>query len=141
MATTALVDSKLVTTRLQRQQAQELIGLAPQSDQWGLLGSGHVLGAVPPELSRLLTTILDTVANGGVITIGTMPDELTTTTAADLLGISRPTLMKFVSAGDLKAHRVGSHTRLKTSDVLEFRRARLDRQRRAFEELLALDVE
>jgi hypothetical protein len=44
-----------------------------------------------------------------------------------------------VAAGEVPAHKVGTHTRLRAADVLELRRARIARQREAFTQLLALE--
>ncbi|MFC7403538.1 helix-turn-helix domain-containing protein [Georgenia alba] len=96
---------------------------------------------VPVELAQLLARVVETVAKGGAVTIETMPSELTTTAAAGMLGISRPTLMKMVDRGEVPAHKVGSHTRLRTDDVLAAKRRRLDEQRRAFEALRQMDEE
>jgi excisionase family DNA binding protein len=68
-----------------------------------------------------------------------VPEDVTTTTAAKLLGVSRPTLMKMIAGGDLPSHKVGTHARLKADQVLAFKRARLARQRKAFDELLDLE--
>ncbi|HZK04577.1 MAG TPA: helix-turn-helix domain-containing protein [Actinomycetaceae bacterium] len=73
------------------------------------------------------------------MTIGTLPKELTTTTAAGILGVSRPTLMKMIGRGEIPAHKVGTHSRLFSRDVLEFRRAQREDARKAFEELRELE--
>ena len=66
-----------------------------------------------------------------------MPKELTTTAAAKLLGVSRPTLMKWVGEGRLASHKVGRHTRFESEDVLRLkeqrRRAQIDSVRRMME--------
>ena len=96
---------------------------------------------VPRELVALFKSILEAVANGERITVGTLPDELSTSVAAEQLGISRPTLMKLVASGELPSHKVGTHTRVKTADLVKLRRVRLNRQRAAFEALRALEDE
>jgi excisionase family DNA binding protein len=96
---------------------------------------------VPEELSNIMARILRIVATGGTVTVGSMPEELTTSTAAEQLGISRPTLMKMIDRGEIPAHKVGSHTRLRTCDVMAFRGERQARRRKAFEELRALEDE
>ncbi|GAB3748262.1 excisionase family DNA-binding protein [Microlunatus parietis] len=58
---------------------------------------------------------------------------------ADLLGLSRPTLVKMIKAGEIKAHMVGSHRRLKLADVLDFQRDRLEQQQIAFDRLRELE--
>lgn len=96
---------------------------------------------VPAELTRILAKVLDVVAHGGTITIGSFPEELTTTVAAHELGVSRPTLMKMIARGDIPAHKVGAHHRLKTSDVRKFQSMRLRDQRKAFDEMRELEDE
>jgi excisionase family DNA binding protein len=95
---------------------------------------------VPEALSRVLLHVIEHAAEGGALTVRTMPDELTTTVAADLLGISRPTLMKMIAIGDIAARDVGSHKRLKASDVIELKTRRLAQQEQAFAKLRSLNV-
>lgn len=95
--------------------------------------------AVPAELAGIVTRVLQTLASGGTVTIGSLPQELTTTLAAEQLGVSRPTLMKMIRNGEIHARKVGSHHRLKTSDVLAAKRAKLERQVKAFDELRELE--
>lgn len=94
---------------------------------------------LPHELAELLAHVVEAVANGGTVTISRMPKELTTTAAAGMLGISRPTLMKMIKHGEIEAHKVGTHTRLRTDEVLRFKEAQLVKRREAFEELRLLE--
>jgi len=91
-----------------------------------------------PRLAGLFADVLNAVANGQV-TIQTTPQELTTTVAADMLGVSRPTLMKWIAAGELMAHKVGSHNRLKTEDVVAFAQKLGKRRKKSFEALREWD--
>ena len=93
------------------------------------------------EMSRSLFTLLSVLASGGKVTAEGVSDELTTTEAARLLGISRPTLMKRVRAGKIPAFRVGTHTRLKRSDVMAFSERTEDRRSRALDELRGIERE
>lgn len=86
---------------------------------------------IPPELGRVIQQVLSVMATGGSVTVSSMPQELTTSAAAAILGVSRPTLMKMVRDGVLPAHRVGSHTRLAREDVMAEGRRRRKRQRAA----------
>jgi excisionase family DNA binding protein len=137
---TTLDARKVVVGPAERRQAQELLAHAALGSTWTVSDGAEAPVPAPTELSRLLSVIVDTVARGGVVTVGAMPEILTTTAAAEVLGVSRPTLMKLVAAGEIPAHKVGSHTRLRTADVLEFRRARLERQRAAVVELLEVEL-
>lgn len=94
---------------------------------------------LPPELGRILQRVLDVMADGGSLTISAIPEVLTTTSAAALLDISRPSLMGLIREGKIPAHKVGSHHRLRSEDVFAFRRARRTRERAAFDALRELD--
>lgn len=95
---------------------------------------------LPESINQLIMHVLEGAAKGGAVTVRTMPEELTTTVAADLIGVSRPTLMKLIANGEIGARDVGSHKRLKAREVIEFRDRKLARQRDAFAELRSLNV-
>jgi excisionase family DNA binding protein len=107
--------------------------------QAGAVDTAALAAVVPPELASLLTEVIRIVAAGGTVTLGSIPSELTTTNAADMLDISRPTLMKLIHSGEIPAHKVGSHTRLKTDDVLTYRERMREQQRAAFRKLRAFE--
>lgn len=79
------------------------------------------------------------MARGGTVTIGSVPEVLTTSAAAGILGISRPTLMKMINTGLIPSHKVGTHHRLRAEDVFAALRARRSRERAAFAELMELE--
>ncbi|MGC4175662.1 helix-turn-helix domain-containing protein [Demequina sp.] len=104
----------------------------------------RALGAPPsltPQFAATMARVFADLARGRTLTIGALPDELTTTVAAEQAGVSRPTLMKWIRDGELAAHKVGSHTRVKTADLLALRRSRAVAQREALAQLLALEDE
>lgn len=132
----------LIARPQERQQALDLLEqLGGQVEALTVEVPNRRRASVPPELADLIGQVLEAMASGGTVTIGALPDELTTTVAAEQLAISRPTLMKLIREGQIPAHKVGSHNRVKTSDVLAFKRQRLERQRKALEDLRALEDE
>ncbi|MBE6478056.1 MAG: helix-turn-helix domain-containing protein, partial [Propionibacteriaceae bacterium] len=72
---------------------------------------------LPLRTVELILRVLDVTARGGTLSVTALPEELTTSTAAKILGISRPTLMKMIREGRIPAHEVGTHHRLRTEDV------------------------
>lgn len=94
---------------------------------------------VPPELGRLLQQLVDAIAANRPVMVSATPEEFTTSHAAKVLGISRPTLMARIAEGALPAHKVGTHTRLKSADVFAYLKERRRVERQAFERLLELE--
>lgn len=92
-------------------------------------------------VQRALLAALASIAEHGEVTIGRVPDELTSTVAADMLGVSRPTLLKWSRDGVIDSFKVGTHTRFRREDVVRLRDERERERRRAFEELRSLDAE
>lgn len=120
----------------QTHQAEELTtALAQQS------GADMVTLRVPRELAELLQEVLPRVASGDIISFVSIPKDVTTSAAATMLGMSRPTLMKLVAAGRIPSHKVGTHTRLTSADVHTYRQQLLGERRAAYEELLDMDEE
>lgn len=76
------------------------------------------------NLSLLLRSIL--LANEEGVGVNVLADdaEVSPNAAAKLLKMSRPHLLTFMRDGDLPYHMVGSHQRIKMSDLIEFMRAR-----------------
>lgn len=94
---------------------------------------------VPAELTSVILQLIDLVGRGCTVTVGSIPAEVTTTVAAQMLNISRTTVMKLVREQKIPSHKVGAHTRLFSRDVIGYRRAQLARQSAAFDELRALE--
>lgn len=103
--------------------------------------AGHETLVVPSELAHLLLEMIDIVARGGSVGLVTVPEDVTTTVAAKMLDMSRPTLMKLVRSGEIRSHKVGSHTRLRSADVTAYKKRRLAERKAAFRELLDLEAD
>src|SRR5699024_464829 len=96
---------------------------------------------LPTSIQQRLLHALKLIAQQGSVSIGQLPVELTSTVAADLLSISRPTLMKWVAEGRIGSYKKGSHTRFNRDEVLDLRQRNAAARRSAFEELRSLDEE
>lgn len=66
---------------------------------------------------------------------------LTTQAAADLLGVSRPFVVKLIDKGQMAAEMVGTHRRVRLSEVERYRARRREKAEAAMDELVALTEE
>jgi excisionase family DNA binding protein len=96
---------------------------------------------IPASAARLLVQILDEMSRGNAVKIIPVHAELTTQKAADLLNISRPTLIQMLDSGTLEYRKVGTHRRIRVDSLMVHKR-KLDADRRAaLAELSAYDQE
>ncbi|QPZ38304.1 helix-turn-helix domain-containing protein [Paramicrobacterium chengjingii] len=93
---------------------------------------------LPEEIYQVLRRVVAAIRTGLSVTISPTSQTLTTQQAADLLGISRPTLIKILDEDKLPYTRSGSHRRIALIDVFDYRERRRQEQYAAIE---ALSVE
>ncbi len=93
--------------------------------------------AVPSELMLLLRAVVEQLRAGNGVSVAPLHAELTTVEAAELLGVSRPHLVKLLEQGAMPHRMVGSHRRVRLVDVLAYRDRQDERSRRALDELTA----
>jgi len=86
--------------------------------------------SLPDTVYRLLKEIVRNMRLGRAIVLVPENQQLTTQRAADLLGVSRPHLIKLVEAGVLPYHKAGSHRRIFLKDLLAYQKRR-DEERKA----------
>ena len=79
---------------------------------------------VPEVIYDAFRDLLDALARGQAVTISCHGTELTTQQAADLLGVSRPTLIRLLDAGEIPSTRPNKHRRIKLADVEAYRQRR-----------------
>jgi excisionase family DNA binding protein len=93
---------------------------------------------LPAAAVRLLGALLTELAKGNAVTLMPHHAELTTQEAADLLNVSRPFLISLLESGQLPHHKVGTHRRVRFSDLMTFKRRRDAESEVALRELAAL---
>lgn len=93
---------------------------------------------LPRAALELIRDVLANMAAGQGVTVVPAHAELTTQQAAELLGVSRPHVIKLLDEGRIEYRLVGRHRRIPASSLLAYRRSQQVDARRAADELTAL---
>lgn len=92
---------------------------------------------LPPEARTLLLRILGHMANGDAVAVVPVAAEVTAQQAAEILGVSRPFVIRLVDEGKLACRLVGTHRRIPLADLLAFKQANRAERRAIAAELTA----
>jgi excisionase family DNA binding protein len=96
---------------------------------------------IPLNALKLLAKILKETSQGKPISIVPIATEITTQAAAELIGCSRPHLIKLLEKGEIKFTKIGKHRRIKYQDVLEYKKKIKAEQRKLLIEIMKSDEE
>ncbi len=96
---------------------------------------------IPLNVLKLLAKILKETGKGIPISIVPIATELTTQAASELLGCSRPHLIKLLERGEIQFTKVGKHRRIRYEDVVKYKKEEKERQRRLLIEMMKSDEE
>jgi excisionase family DNA binding protein len=89
--------------------------------------------ALPAEVYRMLRQVVEALRQGFAVTVAPLAQTLTTQQAADLFGVSRPTVIKLLDEDRIPFERVGTHRRILLRDLLVYREQRRAEQYAALE--------
>jgi len=126
---TAVVESQTVLPPAK--DAPELASLATalEGPSAALVGPDGAETPLPDEVYQVLKSVVDAMSQGLAITVAPHNTQLTTQEAADLLGVSRPTLVRLLEDGEIPFELRGRHRRVMLADVIAYQeRARAKRR-------------
>ena len=96
---------------------------------------------IPLSALKLLGDILKAMGQGKLISIVPIATEVTTQAAAEILGCSRPHLVKLLEDGKLAFTKVGKHRRIKFEDVMNYKAQMKEQQKQNIIDIMNLDEE
>jgi excisionase family DNA binding protein len=82
---------------------------------------GEATVTLPREAFDILLEVLGQMANGNAVTIVPVHAELTTHQAAEILNVSRPYLIGLLEAGKIPYRMVGTHRRIRFTDLMAYK--------------------
>ncbi len=94
---------------------------------------------LPVKALNLLGEILKAMSQGKPISIVPLATEVTTQKAAEILGCSRPYLVKLLEEGKIEYTKVGKHRRIKYEDVIDYKKKMKEEQKKRLIEMMHAD--
>lgn len=94
---------------------------------------------MPVSALRLLVDLLTELGEGNTVKLVPVHAELTTQEAADLLNVSRPTLVRLLDEGVIPFHRTGNRRKVKFADLRSYQQTLEQERLGSLSELSQLD--
>lgn len=89
---------------------------------------------LPPAIYHAVRQLVEALQQGHAVTVAPVTHTLSTQQAADLLGVSRPTVIKLLDDGKVPYERTANNRRILLRDLLEYRERRRNEQYAALED-------
>ncbi|MDF1571950.1 MAG: excisionase family DNA-binding protein [Bacteroidales bacterium] len=96
---------------------------------------------IPISALKLLAKILEEISKGNPISIVPLATEVTTQATAEILGCSRPHVVKILEEGKIPYTKVGKHRRVQYEDVINYKKQMKKKQKSDIQKLMELDEE
>ena len=96
---------------------------------------------IPFKALKLLSEILKSMSEGNPISIVPIATEVTTQKAAEILGCSRPHLVKLLEEGAIDFVKVGKHRRILFEDVMQYKQKMKEEQKKHIIDMMNQDEE
>lgn len=96
---------------------------------------------IPLSALKLLSDILKAMGQGKLISIVPIATEVTTQAASEILGCSRPHLVKLLEEGKIAFTKVGKHRRIKFDNVVKYKKHIKEQQKQNIIDIMNSDEE
>lgn len=96
---------------------------------------------IPLSALKLLGEILKAMSQGKPFSLVPIATEVTTQKAAEIIGCSRPHLVKLLEEGKIEYTKVGKHRRIKFEDVMNYKKKMKEVQKQNIIDIMKSDEE
>src|SRR5690554_6249938 len=96
---------------------------------------------VPLSALKFLGEILKAMSQGKPFSLVPVATEVTTQKAAEIIGCSRPHLVKLLEEGQIEYTKVGKHRRVKFEDVMKYKKKMKRTQKQDIIDIMKSDEE
>ena len=79
---------------------------------------------LPDEMVSVIGDVAREMSRGYEVAVLSRQRAVTTQEAADILGVSRPYVVKLLESGQMPFHHAGTHRRVELQDVLDYKEKR-----------------
>lgn len=97
--------------------------------------------SMPVSVLKLLVQILKEISQGNPVTVVPEATEITTQAASEVLGCSRPHVVRLLEEGKIPYSKVGKHRRIRYDDLMSFKKKMKVSQKKKLQDLMKLDEE
>ena len=125
--------------RLARESARALQESLPAGDTTVTIMINGTRVEVPDSLIPVLSNSLEMIGEGQSVAVVPVEQEIGTQVAAELLGVSRPFLVKLLDNGAIPSRKVGVQRRVRPADILDYKEQEQAERREVLRELAAED--
>ena len=96
---------------------------------------------IPISALKILGDVVKAMSQGKPISIVPIATEVTTQSAAEILGCSRPHLVKLLESGEIAFTKVGKHRRIRFEDVIAYKKKMKAAQKQHIIDIMQSDEE
>ena len=96
---------------------------------------------IPLSALQLLSDILKAMGQGKIVSLVPVATEVTTQAAAEMLGCSRPHLVKLLEEGKIAFTKVGKHRRIQYDDISNYKKQMKTQQKQHLIDIMNADEE
>jgi len=122
----------------EKQQVAKVYRMLIHAGTACLVGPDNSKIELPASIYDALVKVVENMQEGKAIALLPVTEQVSTQTAADMLGVSRQFLVKELEAGKIPFHRAGAHRRICLKDVLDYKKQREARRTASIDRMTQL---